>query len=101
MAIKCKNNFRAIIFCFGGFLAAGFSQFFSTGAEEVRVLRFPAIYKELVVFSYAGDLYSVPAAAVWPEGLLPIPDMRLLLDFHRMESISPLPENMTEIEKFT
>ncbi|RFT14772.1 MAG: tolB protein [Candidatus Saccharicenans subterraneus] len=31
-------------------------------AEEARVLRFPAIYKDLVVFSYAGDLYSVPAA---------------------------------------
>ena len=30
-------------------------------AEEARVLRFPAIYKDLVVFSYAGDLYSVPA----------------------------------------
>lgn len=31
-------------------------------ADEARVLRFPAIYKDLVVFSYAGDLYSVPAA---------------------------------------
>lgn len=31
-------------------------------AEEARVLRFPAIYKDLVIFSYAGDLYSVPAA---------------------------------------
>lgn len=30
-------------------------------ASEARVLRFPAIYKDLVVFSYAGDLYSVPA----------------------------------------
>ncbi len=29
-------------------------------AEEARVLRFPTIYKDLVVFSYAGDLYSVP-----------------------------------------
>ncbi|MDY0231258.1 MAG: protease, partial [Candidatus Saccharicenans sp.] len=31
-------------------------------AEEARVLRFPAIYKDLVVFSYAGDLYSVSAS---------------------------------------
>ncbi|MDI6698028.1 MAG: PDZ domain-containing protein [Candidatus Saccharicenans sp.] len=30
------------------------------GADEARVLRFPTIYKDLVVFSYAGDLYSVP-----------------------------------------
>ncbi|MCX8160528.1 MAG: PDZ domain-containing protein [Candidatus Saccharicenans sp.] len=30
--------------------------------EEARVLRFPAIYKDLVVFSYAGDLYSVPVS---------------------------------------
>jgi len=28
-------------------------------AEEARVLRFPTIYKDLVIFSYAGDLYSV------------------------------------------
>jgi tricorn protease len=31
-------------------------------SEEVRVLRFPAIYKDTVVFSYAGDLYSVPVS---------------------------------------
>lgn len=29
--------------------------------EEARVLRFPAIYKDTVVFSYAGDLYTVAA----------------------------------------
>lgn len=29
-------------------------------AEEARLLRFPAVSKEAVVFTYAGDLYTVP-----------------------------------------
>ncbi len=32
----------------------------SFALEEARVLRFPAIYKDQVVFTYAGDLYTVP-----------------------------------------
>ncbi|MDD8019590.1 MAG: PDZ domain-containing protein [Acidobacteriota bacterium] len=35
---------------------------FLLAGEEARVLRFPAIYDDVVVFSYAGDLYSVPAS---------------------------------------
>lgn len=35
---------------------------FSFALEEARVLRFPAIYKEQVVFTYAGDLYTVPVS---------------------------------------
>jgi tricorn protease len=31
-------------------------------AEETRLLRFPAIHGNQIVFSYAGDLYSVPAS---------------------------------------
>lgn len=42
------------------FLAAGTSVLLAS--EEARVLRFPAIYNDLVVFSYAGDLYSVSAS---------------------------------------
>lgn len=30
--------------------------------DEARLLRFPAIHKDQVVFTYAGDLYTVPAA---------------------------------------
>jgi tricorn protease len=30
--------------------------------EEARLLRFPAIYGDRVVFTYAGDLYTVPSA---------------------------------------
>ena len=33
---------------------------FSAKAEEARLLRFPATNGEKVVFTYAGDLYSVP-----------------------------------------
>lgn len=32
----------------------------SVNAEEARVLRFPAVHGNQVVFSYAGDLYTVP-----------------------------------------
>ncbi len=32
------------------------------GAAEARLLRFPAIHGDQVVFGYAGDLYSVPAS---------------------------------------
>jgi tricorn protease len=41
-------------------LATGIS--FLQAGEEARVLRFPAIYNDLIVFSYAGDLYSVGAS---------------------------------------
>jgi len=34
----------------------------SFALEEARVLRFPAIYKDQVVFTYAGDLYTVPVS---------------------------------------
>ncbi|MDZ7272234.1 MAG: protease, partial [candidate division KSB1 bacterium] len=30
--------------------------------EEARLLRFPAIYGDQIVFTYAGDLYTVPAS---------------------------------------
>ncbi|MDH4197086.1 MAG: PDZ domain-containing protein [Candidatus Aminicenantes bacterium] len=35
---------------------------FLSAQEEARVLRFPAVHGDTVVFSYAGDLYAVPAA---------------------------------------
>ncbi len=31
-------------------------------AEDTRLLRFPAIHGDRIVFSYAGDLYSVSAS---------------------------------------
>jgi tricorn protease len=34
----------------------------SFGPQEARVLRFPAVSNDQVVFSYAGDLYTVPLA---------------------------------------
>jgi tricorn protease len=35
---------------------------FCFGDEEARLLRFPAVYENQVVFSYAGDLYTVTTA---------------------------------------
>ncbi len=34
----------------------------SLAAEEARVLRFPTVSREAIVFSYAGDLFTVPIA---------------------------------------
>jgi len=31
------------------------------GQDEARLLRFPAIHGDQVVFTYAGNLYTVPA----------------------------------------
>jgi tricorn protease len=45
-----------ILFCL---TAAGC--FVASGQQEARLLRFPAIYGDQIVFSYAGDLYSVSA----------------------------------------
>ncbi len=46
------------LFCFL-WLALSFRVY---APEEARVLRFPAIYGDQVVFSHAGDLYSVPSS---------------------------------------
>jgi len=45
-----------------GFIALFFSMLISvTAQEEARLLRFPAVYGNQVVFTYAGDLYTVSA----------------------------------------
>ncbi len=43
------------------FLLAWCTFFFADAQEEARLLRFPCIHNNQVVFSYAGDLYSVDA----------------------------------------
>jgi tricorn protease len=47
-----------MVLVFGLFVASTLS----FGAEEARVLRFPAVSADQIVFSYGGDLYSVPLA---------------------------------------
>ena len=46
-----KNLLLTVIL--GLFLLPAFTQ------EEARLMRFPAIYDDQVVFTYAGDLYTV------------------------------------------
>lgn len=43
------------------FLALAASASSAATADEARLLRFPTIGDDIIVFSYAGDLYSVPA----------------------------------------
>jgi len=45
----------SILFIFLMLIGVAFS------AQEARLLRFPAIYGDQIVFTYAGDLYTVPA----------------------------------------
>lgn len=52
-------NFWLVIFIFP--VIWFFSPILLTASDEARILRFPTIYKEAVVFSYAGDLYTVPS----------------------------------------
>lgn len=49
---KCITIFTLL------FLVVSFSLF---AQDEARLLRFPAIYDNQIAFTYAGDLYSVPA----------------------------------------
>ncbi len=51
--MRSKIALAVLLFACAGFLAA---------QPEARVLRFPAIHGDTVVFVYAGDLYAVPTA---------------------------------------
>ncbi|MBN2199905.1 MAG: PD40 domain-containing protein [Candidatus Aminicenantes bacterium] len=53
--MKSKNALLGIALVIGLCLSL-------SGQEEARLLRFPAIHGNQVVFTYAGDLYTVPAA---------------------------------------
>ncbi|MDH7493593.1 MAG: PDZ domain-containing protein [Candidatus Saccharicenans sp.] len=57
---RLNQSFGFFVFWLILFILAG--PVLLRAADEARVLRFPTIYKDLVVFSYAGDLYSVPAS---------------------------------------
>ena len=48
---------RLVIFLILLFSISAFAE------SEGRLLRFPAIYDNQIVFTYAGDLYTVPAEA--------------------------------------
>ncbi len=50
MIIKLRFTFILLSVCFS-----------LTAMDEARLLRFPAINGDKIVFSYAGDLYSVPS----------------------------------------
>ena len=43
-------------------LVAVFAVSTASGKDEARLLRFPAIHEDKIVFTYAGDLYSVASA---------------------------------------
>ncbi len=50
---------KKVLFLFS--LLFGLSALLETKGEEARLLRFPAIHENVIIFTYAGDLYSVDA----------------------------------------
>lgn len=60
MNLRCKKKFLSSLFLISVLLISLFASLSLQAAQEARVLRFPTIYKDTVVFSYAGDLYQVP-----------------------------------------
>lgn len=55
-------NKKILMLCALGLSMAGMSADGATAADEARLLRFPFTNGRDVVFSYAGDLYTVPVS---------------------------------------
>lgn len=55
-------NKKILMLCALGLSMAGMSADGATAADEARLLRFPSTNGRDVVFSYAGDLYTVPVS---------------------------------------
>jgi tricorn protease len=53
--------FAACLFLFAGFASADDNPDAAAAADEARLLRFPTIHDKQIVFTYAGDLYTVPS----------------------------------------
>ncbi len=69
MRICWKRGFTVTILIGSSLLAARFTERFvqaadfpGSGAQEGRLLRFPDVYKDRIVFSYAGDLWLVSSS---------------------------------------
>ncbi len=74
----------------------------SSAADEARLLRFPAIHGNQVVFTYAGDLYTVPATGGVARRLtsdVGLRDVRPVLA--RREDASPSPASTTATPRST
>ncbi|MCK7483016.1 MAG: hypothetical protein M0C28_42270 [Candidatus Moduliflexus flocculans] len=75
----------------------------SFAPQEARVLRFPAVSADQIVFTYAGDLYTVaarrrcgPQADLLPRGLRGLRPL-----FARRRSRSPSPASTTATARST
>ena len=55
-------NKKILMLCALGLSMAGLSADGATATDEARLLRFPSTNGRDVVFSYAGDLYTVPVS---------------------------------------
>ena len=69
--------------------------------DEARLLRFPTIHGQQIVFSYAGDLYTVPRPAAWPAGSPAMPATRCFRTSRRTANGSPSPASTTATPRFT
>jgi len=78
------------------FVLAGAPMLLSA-AGEARLLRFPATNGNEIVFSYAGDLYKVPASG--GEAQLPMWDTKCFPGFLRTAKRLHSPGSTMEIQK--
>ena len=67
--------------------------------DEARLLRFPAIYDNQIVFSYAGDLYTVASDGGVARKLTNQIGYEMFPRFHPMGKLSPLPASTMAIQK--
>ena len=69
---------------------------YNYAGNEARLLRFPAIHGDQIVFTYAGNLYTVSANG----GIAMMSDLKCLQDFLPMGNTLHLPDSTTVTQKF-
>ena len=69
--------------------------------QEGRLFRFPDVYKDKIVFSYAGDLWLVPTSGALPDASPPIRASSSSRNSRPTAHGSPSPANTTAIPTST
>lgn len=69
-------------------------------AQDARLLRFPSIHSDKLVFTYAGNLYLTSSEGGLARRLTDHVGVEIFRNFHRMVRKSGLQVNMMEIPNF-
>ncbi len=86
----------------GFVIILGLISLVSFGPQEARVLRFPTVSDDPIVFSFAGDLYTVPLAGGMARKLTSLRGLRGLRPLlARRRNRSPSPASTTATARST